>query len=195
MVERAGPGAAWSETVTKRAVVVRGDVAIVPLTQGYEAIIDAVYAERVGQWNWYAQVSGGGSRVCAGRNPPRPSRRTILLHREIAEWAGLFAAAANDNLELEIDHINGDPRDNRVSNLRVCSSAENNKNKRRRKDSTSGMKGVCWHSRDRKWRARIQVDGHRKHLGLFDDPSEASRVYEAAAEYYFEDFKRPQEHY
>lgn len=179
---------------TKRAVVLRGDVAIVPLTRGYEAIVDAEFAERVAQWNWAAFVQRGGAYVYARRSSLRPSRRTFYLHREVAEWNGLFSAE-NDNADLEVDHINGNPLDNRLRNLRVCLHAENSKNRRRHRDNTSGAKGVHWNSRNRKWQALIQVDGQRIHLGCFNDPAEAAAAYEAAAELHFGAFKRAVENY
>lgn len=86
-----------------------------------------------------------------------------------------------------IDHINGDKTDNRVENLREATNAENMQNRAAPRNNTSGYKGVSWHKRDRKWRAKIQVDGKRRYLGHFDTPEEAHAAYcEAAREHHGE---------
>lgn len=95
-----------------------------------------------------------------------------------------------------VDHINGDGLDNRRANLRLCTVQQNNLNRRMNKSgSRSGLKGVSWHARDSKWRARIIVpsptgsgDGRVVCLGYFDDPSKAHAAYCAAALKYHGDF-------
>lgn len=76
----------------------------------------------------------------------------------------------------EIDHINGDRADNRLSNLRDVSRAINNQNRRGPGTlSSSGFLGVS-RFRD-KWRAIIRVDGKKNYLGTFDTPQMAYEVY------------------
>jgi hypothetical protein len=69
--------------------------------------------------------------------------------------------------EFEIDHINGDPADNRIENLRVCTTAENRRNMPRRKNKTSKYTGVR-KTRD-KW--SVVIDG--LYRGFFDDEDAA----------------------
>lgn len=76
----------------------------------------------------------------------------------------------------EIDHINGDSLDNRISNLRVVSRKENCRNTGLHKKSKSGYCGVNWHADTGKWRARVKVDGKEHSLGLFDDVEEAAKA-------------------
>ena len=76
-----------------------------------------------------------------------------------------------------IDHVNGDRADNRISNLRECTVAQNNQNMAPRRDNSSGFVGVCWNARRGKYQANISVNGKTTNLGLFDDPFEAHRVY------------------
>ena len=73
-----------------------------------------------------------------------------------------------------IDHINGVKSDNRLENLRAVSNAENGKNQRRRRDNTSGIMGVCRHSRVKCYIARIHVRGKLTHLGSFDNLFDAA---------------------
>lgn len=76
-----------------------------------------------------------------------------------------------------IDHINGDPSDNRISNLRECDALENAHNAKRRSDNTSGYKGVSWHKQLRKWTARIMVDKKHINIGVFDTAEKAYAAY------------------
>lgn len=85
-----------------------------------------------------------------------------------------------------IDHINRDPSDDRISNLRPATVSLNNANSRIRKANTSGFKGVHWHAN--KWQAQIRVNGKGIYLGLFDDPALAHAAYMAAAREHFGEF-------
>lgn len=60
-----------------------------------------------------------------------------------------------------VDHISQDTLDNRRSNLRVCSNADNLRNGRTRPNNTSGYKGVWWAEREQRWIAEIKV-GYKK---------------------------------
>lgn len=82
---------------------------------------------------------------------------------------------------LEVDHINGNPLDNRRINLRVCPHAKNMLNRRMSKNNTSGFKGVTQIGPDR-WVASIALEGRFYYLGVFDSPKKAHQAYcEAAA--------------
>lgn len=77
---------------------------------------------------------------------------------------------------IEVDHINGDRADNRLSNLRLATTAENHQNMRRaRRDNTTGVLGVS-RSGDR-YRAQIQVAGRKHWLGEHATPEQAHAAY------------------
>jgi hypothetical protein len=83
--------------------------------------------------------------------------------------------------EMEIDHINGDPLDNHIENLRDVSSSVNKQNQRKaRSDSSSGFLGAHWNAQAGKWQGRIRFSGKYKHLGFFDDPRDAHAAYVGA---------------
>lgn len=72
-----------------------------------------------------------------------------------------------------IDHINGVRSDNRISNLRAVSFAENQRNRRIHSSNKSGVIGVDWHKATNKWRAQIGGKPNNIHLGLFPTIEEA----------------------
>jgi len=73
----------------------------------------------------------------------------------------------------QIDHINGNGLDNKISNLRSVSNSENAKNQKLRCTNKSGVSGVYWHNKARKWSVEIKVDGVKIYLGLSADKFEA----------------------
>ena len=80
-----------------------------------------------------------------------------------------------------IDHVNGDPHDNSISNLRLCSQRQNSMNSKRPKNNTSGYKGVAKQKGTEKYRAFICVGRRQIHLGLFSTPVAAHEAYKNAA--------------
>lgn len=90
-----------------------------------------------------------------------------------------------------VDHWNRNGLDNRRRNLRVCRKRQNHQNQKRRRDSQTGYKGVSqYKNRTNLWRAKINVDGQRIHLGCFKSARAAGRAYVTAARKYFGKFAR-----
>ena len=76
----------------------------------------------------------------------------------------------------QIDHIDGNPVNNRIENLREATNSVNKQNMRKaRSDNKSGLLGVG--KNGKKWRAVIGVDGKNKHIGYFDTPELAHAAY------------------
>lgn len=73
----------------------------------------------------------------------------------------------------EIDHTNGVRSDNRWSNLRVVTKSANMRNRGTNHNNTSGVSGVTWFGDCERWRARININGERVSLGLFETFDEA----------------------
>lgn len=79
-------------------------------------------------------------------------------------------------IQDQVDHINGIRSDNRIENLRAATHRENIRNSGMQKNNTSGVKGVCWSKKNKRWIAKITTDGERVHLGSFTDLDEAAKV-------------------
>jgi len=93
---------------------------------------------------------------------------------------------------MHVDHIDGNPLNNRRDNLRMATPMQNAANAHRRSGGTSEHKGVSWDVRHKKWRAELNLTV-RKHkyvrllLGRFVLEKEAAQCYnEIAAEWYGE---------
>ena len=83
--------------------------------------------------------------------------------------------------EKYLDHINEVKDDNKLLNLRIATNQENQHNVSKPNISNiSGLRGVSWHKRIKMWTARIQLNGRRKHLGVFDTAEQASEAYVTA---------------
>lgn len=87
-----------------------------------------------------------------------------------------------------IDHIDGDPQNNRIANLRQVTASQNQWNKR----TTTGTRGVSWRARRKKWYASIAVNGKSFHLGSFDTEVDAAAAYAAASRRYHGEYGRAQ---
>jgi hypothetical protein len=81
--------------------------------------------------------------------------------------------------DLFIDHIDCNPLNNLISNLREATQQQNLCNTRKFVTNTSGYKGVHFHKGSRKWRAVVSINNKPKHLGLFITPEDASSAYNA----------------
>jgi hypothetical protein len=158
-----------------RSPVVYMGLCYILLSDGQVAFCDeADYELAAQQENW--SVNNGYPYFTDYTNPDAPS--TVKLHQLLnPEWG-------------MTDHENGDRLDNRRSNMRECTSQQNNANRDGRKDSTSRFKGVSWDSSRDKWISSIQINRKTKHIGRFDGEEAAARAYDSFAFEAHGDFAR-----
>lgn len=90
----------------------------------------------------------------------------------------------------ELDHENLKRADNWIDNLRVATRSQNSANTHAKSNNRLGIKGVCWHPRNKKFMARISKDRQVTLLGFFDDPVLAGAAYAKAAREMFGEFAR-----
>lgn len=80
-----------------------------------------------------------------------------------------------------IDHVDNNPLNNRIENLREATPSQNRMNTSKVKNTTSGFMGVSWHKKNKKWAVAIRINGKKKFVGNFDDEIEAALAYNKAA--------------
>ena len=104
-----------------------------------------------------------------------------LRGHQFAWWSHYRVIHEGD--ELVIDHIDRDPSNNRLTNLRISTQQKNTINS----DRIENCLGYYFNEQNRKWLARIQVEGKLKHLGYFPTEEKAREAYLAALAYYYPD--------
>lgn len=144
---------------------------LIRLTRGLSAKVDDSDFESLSRHKWCADHKGYAIR--------RKGSAQVYMHKEILSAPESF----------QVDHINQDKRDNRRSNLRIASKAENNRNRPIQANNKSGFKGVGL-SRRGKWEAHIKVSGKQIHLGTFNTPRQAADAYNRAALENYGEFSR-----
>lgn len=107
-----------------------------------------------------------GPKVAGSFNPVT-GRCTIRWRYRLYTRATLIWVMMKGEWPTEIDHKNQDPGDDHIDNLMNGTHQSNMKNVPMRSINKSGVVGVCWHVRAKKWMAFIKVDDKQKYLGLF----------------------------
>lgn len=92
--------------------------------------------------------------------------------------------------ERFVDHIDGDPSNNRWGNLRQADEHTNQQNRRGARHTGNPYKGIYWHKKARKWAASIRKAGKEIYLGLHMDAACAAAAYDKAALEMFGEFAR-----
>ena len=142
----------------------------IPLANGPLTLVDESDFPQVSRHLW---------RVAKGYAVRTTSNGHMLsLHREIL----------CPPIGVEVDHQNGDRLDNRRSNLRLATRAQNAKNTPRPASNTSGAKGVTWDNARNRWKVQIRIKGQRIWLGRFTEYSAAIDAYRSAAEAHHGEF-------
>jgi hypothetical protein len=169
------------------------------LVEEYRRIRAALLAERVrellhydpdtGVFTWRVHRGGLAKAGTVAGTPNGDGYRRLSIDgrpfrvHQVA-WLYMFG-----ELPALIDHIDGDPGNNSIANLRLATMSDNIANSKRRANNQSGYKGVTRHSSGR-WRASITKDGKRHYLGLHSSAEAAHTAYVAAARAMFGDFAR-----
>jgi hypothetical protein len=146
------------------------------LSKGYVTVVDNDDPKNPWIFKWTAHVyrfpNGEIRNVYAFR---RTHGKTIALHR--------FLLGIVDP-KIKVDHKDGNGLNNRRSNIRKATHAQNQQNRGKQRNNTSGYKGVTWQQQKGQkgwWKAQITVDGVKTYLGLFNSKREAYTVYKEAS--------------
>lgn len=127
------------------------------------------------------QVAGGVTGE--GRVLVSVDYRRYKAHRLVWLWH-------HGTMPPEIDHIDGNPSNNRIENLRAVTHAQNMKNSKMPVTNTTGYKGVRYHKGNAKWTAQISINNRSKYLGSFESPEDAAEAYRSAAREHYGEFAR-----
>ena len=158
------------------------------LPRGAEWFTDGYRSAAGNCANWNAKHAGmeaftavnkGGYKIGSVEGSLYRAHRVIwLLHT--GDWP-----------DDEIDHIDGNPANNRWANLRAATGSQNHRNIRAHRDASSVYLGVSWYKPYGKWKAQIMACGRNKCIGYFADEEDAARAYDAAALIHHGAFARP----
>lgn len=165
----------------------------IPLTRGMFATVDEADYEELAKFKWHTAryVNRAGTvydyarrnvKVRPGR-PPKGKQVGVLMHVQLM----------NPPPGFRVDHIEpAGTLDNRRSNLRVVTHAQNIMNSRKAKGCVSRFKGVHRSTGKyrKEWTAMIVIGGKKKQLGYFADEIDAAQAYNFAAEEYFGEYAR-----
>jgi len=138
---------------------------------------------RVNKSNVKAGTLAGYLDRTTGYMKVRVDKKDYPLHRLIFLWHHGY-------LPVYIDHIDGNTQNNKIENLRAATCSENQRNSKIRKDSKTGVKGVCVHKSSGKFTAQLKVAGNKRYLGLFDTIEDAEQAIRLAREQQHGDFAR-----
>lgn len=135
------------------------------------------YDEKSGLFFWNQsrgnkeKFSIAGTKNVHGYIGIQINKRKNLAHR--LAWLYVYGSIP----DCQIDHINGNRSDNRISNLRLATHKQNGENLGIRKNNTSGFRGVSFQKG--KWVAQVRANKKAIYCGRFESPIEASKVAEA----------------
>lgn len=125
-------------------------------------------ADAGGCWSW------DGGHTGKGRAQVKAHGRMLYVHRV------LWVAEHPGETPPQLDHICGNGAGGCInpSHLRAATSAQNSQNLRsaRAGNSSSGVRGVHWHTRHSKWQAQVQLGGRHRSLGVYTDLADAERA-------------------
>ena len=135
------------------------------------ALVDDSDFHRVSEFKWFLD-----------RTYARRTFDGYALHRFIA---------GNPRLGKETDHRNTYGLDCTRKNLREATHSQNQRNKTKYRNNTSGFKGVYFDKFRGAWKAYIRFRGVLHHIGYFKEPIEAAKAYDAVAKKLFGEFAKP----
>jgi hypothetical protein len=158
----------------KNTYYIDGSVTYISLTQNKTTTIDTEDIPLVWPYRWRARLN---RRVWYALGCVRGQRhKPILMHRTIA----------NPPKSITVDHKDHNGLNNCKSNIRLCTSTQNKRN-RPPKDGKD-YKGIYLDKKSKNWRAAISLNGKKQHLGMFKNIDDAKRAYNTAAQKFYGEF-------
>ena len=136
---------------------------------------------------WIERKRGRNRHKPAGQYSGKEYPQIIIEERYYYIHILAYALMTGEWPDEEVDHVNGNKHDNKWSNLRAATPAQQKMNCGLYKSNTSGHPGVCWDKSRDKWVVRVGVT----QIGRFDSFDAAVEARERATDAMFGEFKRP----
>lgn len=148
------------------------------------------YCPDTGVFIWKINTGRAVAGKPAGRYHPDGYWRININRREYLAHRLAWLITSGRWPREQIDHINGVRDDNRLVNLREATHSENAINCGLPKSNKSGVKGVSWNTKKRKWIAQIQINHRKIAIGSFLEKRLAESAYAAKSIELFGEFRR-----
>ena len=149
------------------------------LTGGLVTQVDDEDYEYLNQFKWRINRGSNGVPYAIKCGSPR-YENPVLMHRFILGCPNGIA----------VDHRDMNTLNNTRINIRIADYTQNNANRIKQKNNTSGFRGVCWERNRARWRAKIAFHRKRIHLGYFKCKEDAIKAYRLAAIKIFGEYYR-----
>jgi hypothetical protein len=147
-----------------------------PLTRGLVAVVSDDDYEFLSQWKWHAKKDGKVWYAMRNQNLARVGgkqrQKKILMHRVV-----LSRKLEHEDFEL-VDHVDGDGINNSRENLRPVTRKQNGENRKsaNKNNKSSGVRGVCFNKRAKRWQAHVSHNGRYIHVGNFGNIHDAEQA-------------------
>jgi len=134
-----------------------------------------VYLPSTGEIRWKdrPQARKAWRKRCAGKLATGQARGRLIVNLRNKLYAAhrlAWLLFYKEWPSMDIDHIDGDYHNNRITNLRLATRSQNQCNRRLQSNNTSGYKGVGWCNQNRKWYARVKLKGKLHYYGYHQTP-------------------------
>jgi hypothetical protein len=122
--------------------------------------LDTDVADKIGGWGWWLNENGYAMAHLPGSGGVTTTGKRVFLSRAVI-WAATGQWPAKG---MQVDHINHNPLDNRIENLRVVTESINRRNQLKRKGTVSKYKGVYFDKRlsKKQWTGRVCLKNEGK---------------------------------
>lgn len=138
---------------------------VIPLSDGTPVQVSDEDFEELSKYKWYPS---GSMRHATGR--PK-GKKCMYMARYIMQ----------PSEGMVVDHIDRNPHNNQRSNLRICTQGQNQRNRAKQRNNSSGYKGVYWSAAAQKWMVLVGFEGKSLYFGLYASKEEAKEVYDREA--------------
>ena len=130
-----------------------------------------IYKTKANCWKAIKFSENKDGYLQCGINGKKYKKHRLVYYANNQNWNITDGSVATNS----IDHIDGDKKNNNIINLRVVTHQQNHFNQTK-------AKGYCWHKKNKKWLAKIGVNGKNIHIGYFDKEDDARTAYLDAKE-------------